>query len=78
MRCDFGTTALSSSRRFVTRPLASVLTPVMFPPGRARLATSPLPTGSATNVMTMGTVVVAYFAARAAGVLDVTMMSTLS
>jgi hypothetical protein len=36
-----------------------------------------LPTGSATRPMTMGMVVVACFAATAAGVLKVTMTSTL-
>ena len=30
--------------------------PVMFPPGRARLATNPEPTGSSSNTMTMGIV----------------------
>ena len=37
----------------------------MFPPGRARLATSPRPTGSAAPTKTMGIVVVACLAARA-------------
>jgi hypothetical protein len=78
MRVDPDTTALSSSRRLATNPVASVVNPVMFPPGRARLATSPLPTGSATNVMTMGMMVVASLAAWAAGVDEVTMTSTLS
>src|SRR5712664_3468263 len=45
-------TALSNSSRLATNPLASVVNPVMFPPGRARLATRPLPTGSAANVTT--------------------------
>ena len=35
----------------------------MLPPGRARLATSPAPTGSPTTAMTMGIVVVACLAA---------------
>ena len=38
----------------------------MFPPGRARLATNPLPTGSVSCVITMGIVVVASLAARVA------------
>ena len=42
--------------------------PVMLPPGRARLATRPLPTGSSTPTITMGIVVVASLAASAAGV----------
>jgi hypothetical protein len=33
--------------------------PVALPPGRARLVTSPLPTGSATAVKTIGRVLVA-------------------
>ena len=40
--------------------------PVALPPGRARLVTSPLPTGSATEAKTMGMVLVACLAARAA------------
>src|SRR5215470_4675380 len=47
----------------------------MFPPGRARLATSPLRTGSAAT-MTMGIFVVAFWAARHAGVLLATITST--
>ena len=38
--------------------------PVMFPPGRARLATSPLPTGSLPLAMTIGIVLVVSLAAR--------------
>src|SRR4030095_779300 len=56
---------------------ARVCPPGDVPAGRARLATMPLPTGSATNPMTMGTVVVACLAARAAGVVEVTITSTL-
>jgi hypothetical protein len=37
----------------------------MLPPGRARLATRPLPTGSATDVITTGMTDVACCAARA-------------
>ena len=36
-----------------------------LPPGRARLATKPAPTGSDTFVITMGMVLVAPFAANA-------------
>ena len=50
----------------------------MFPPGRARLATRPARTGSATATMTIGIVPVAFFAARVAGYVDATMRSTLS
>jgi hypothetical protein len=53
-------------------------TPVTLLPGRARLATSPTPTGSAAFSSTMGIVVVACFAANAAGAEWATMTSTLS
>ena len=78
IRLACGTIALSSSMRLATSPAARVVTPVMFPPGRARLATRSLPTGSATKVKTMGMVVVACLAARAASVVNVTMTSGLS
>ena len=40
-----------------------LVTPVRFPPGRLRLATSPSPTGSLPTSKTIGIVVVAAFAA---------------
>ena len=43
----------------------------MFPPGRARLSTSPAATGSVTSKKTMGIVLVAFLAARAPGVVGV-------
>ena len=49
-----------------------------FPPGRARLLAKPLPTGSSSNVITMGIVEVASLAARVAVGPLVTMISTLS
>ena len=39
----------------------------MFPPGRAKLSTSPVATGSTVVTMTIGIVLVACFAARIAG-----------
>src|SRR5262245_27859804 len=57
--------ALNSSPREIERP-------VRLPPGLARLGTSPEPTGS-PPMNTIGTVVVALFAARAAGRLTVRM-----
>jgi len=39
--------------------------PVMFPPGRARLATRPMPTGSFDTAKTVGMIDVASFAATA-------------
>ena len=42
----------------------AAVSPVMLPPGRARLATSSVPTGSVLSAITMGIVVVAFFAAE--------------
>src|SRR5215510_12364441 len=58
----------SSSSRFVTDALERKLTPVVLPPGRLRLATRPLMTGSLPVTNTIGTVVVAALAASAEGV----------
>src|SRR5262245_14282271 len=59
-----GTVSLSSSSCLATisRPALPDI-PVTFPPGRARLAMSPVPTGSRTVIMTMGIVSVAFLAA---------------
>ena len=46
---------------------AKLENPVTLPPGRARLATKPAPTGSAAFAITMGMVVVAFLAANAGG-----------
>src|SRR5262245_56440548 len=48
----------------------------MFPPGRARLATRPTPTGSLLAPRTIGIVLVAFLAANPAGVPAVTITST--
>ncbi len=67
---------MSSSSRF---PLSSEErndNPVMFPPGRARLAMRPVPTGSSLSTITMGIVVVACLAAWIAGVPFATITST--
>ena len=53
-----------------------IVNPVMLPPGRATLATNPLPIGSAALCMTMGIVLVAPMAALIAGVAEVTITST--
>ena len=45
-RVIFGTTYFSSSSLFPPNSGASTLSPVTFPPGIARLPTSPLATGS--------------------------------
>ena len=64
-RVSLGTVSFRSSSRFPAKSDAMFVSPVMFPPGRARLAMSPLATGSPPVVMTMGTVLVACLAARA-------------
>jgi len=63
---------VSSSSCFPTSASAMMVDPVMFPPGRARLVTSPAPTGSAAPAKTMGIVLVARCAARAGGTPPVT------
>ena len=50
----------------------------MFPPGRARLATSPSPTGSLPPAITIGIVRVACWTARVAPLATVTITSSLS
>jgi len=56
-----------------------LMKPVTFPPGRARLATTPLRAGSASEfAMTIGIVLVACLAARVASMPAVTMQSALS
>ena len=67
-RAAFGTSSRISWTRFGNISVTAALSPVMFLPGRARLATMPCPTGSPTPVKTTGIVAVAFLAARAAGV----------
>ena len=71
-----GTISFKSSSRFPLLSGARVDKPVIFPPGRDKLATKPVPTGSSSWVMTMGTVVVAFLAGRVAASPPVTMTST--
>src|SRR5262249_26062658 len=73
-----GRSSVSNSSRLPPRSGAIRLIPVTLPPGRARLATSPLPNGSPAAVMTIGIVVVARLAANGARVPSPTMTSTLS
>ena len=61
-----GIASLRSPICFPTTSVEMVVRPVMFPPGRARLAMSPLATGSNTFTITIGIVLVASLAARAA------------
>src|SRR5205085_3723781 len=60
-----GTACLSSSRRLPTSSAPKLDNPVTLPPGRARLVTSPLPTGSPAPAKTMGIVLVACLATGA-------------
>jgi hypothetical protein len=71
-----GNASRRSSRRLPLNSGDTVVRPVTFPPGCARLATSPAPIGSETLVTTIGIVVVALFAASAAGVLTAKITST--
>jgi hypothetical protein len=73
-----GTTSRKSSSRFPARSVNWTDRPVTLPPGRARLATSPLPTGSAAAPKTIGMTDVACFAARTGSAECVQMTSTLS
>ena len=71
-----GTTSCSSSNIFGTISTFSKVTPVRLPPGRFRLATRPICTGSAIVVKTIGMVVVAAFAAIADGVVKAVITDT--
>jgi hypothetical protein len=72
-----GTSSRASWRRLPGRSASWVDRPVMLPPGRARLATKPLPTGSFERAKTMGMVEVTRFAAMIPAP-AVNMTSTLS
>src|SRR6185503_2365274 len=52
----WGPISLSSSTHFALMPYSNDVKPVVLPPGRARLATKPAPTGSAMPTNTIGTV----------------------
>src|ERR1043166_2641869 len=64
----FGIACLSSPSRLASSSGPRTVMPVTLPPGRARLATRPLRTGSPTEAMTTGMVDVACLAAKAPGV----------
>ena len=61
-----GTTSVSNSSRFPLNSRVSLVSPVIFPPGRAKLSIIPVATGSPVVTMTMGIVLVACLAARIA------------
>jgi hypothetical protein len=72
-----GTSWAKVPTSLAARSGATLLLPVTFPPGRARLATKPMPTGSDTATMMIGMVEVARRAAITGGVAQATMMSML-
>ena len=51
-----GASSLSNPNNFAPKPNSAVRKPVALPPGRARLRTSPKPTGSVTAANTIGIV----------------------
>ena len=71
-----GSTSRKSPIRLSARSVASSDNPVTLPPGRAKLATKPPPTGSLASANTIGMTAVACFVARTA-LPDVTMTFTL-
>ena len=77
LRGRAGTISFKSSSCFPLSSGRCADNPVMFPPGRARLATNPFPTGSASCAITMGIDVVASFVTRVGSGPEVTMTSTL-
>src|SRR6266446_2796379 len=77
-RRRLGTTSRKSSSRLPARSADWFDSPVTLPPGRARLATRPVPTGSPAVAKTIGMTDVACFAATTAAVPAVTMTLTLS
>jgi hypothetical protein len=54
-----GAICLSTSSHLLLRPYSNIRKPVALPPGRAKLATKPVPTGSTTTTNTIGMVRVA-------------------
>src|SRR5262249_61034633 len=54
-RFTFGAASLSSCGHFPLNAYSYATKPVVLPPGRARLATNPAPTGSTTAANTIGT-----------------------
>src|SRR5262245_58991379 len=73
-----GTASFNRLRRLALSSGLLSVTPVTFPPGRAKLATRPTIIGSETPAKTSGTVLVAFRAARDPGVEYTKMTSDLS
>ena len=74
----FGSASIKISRRFPTSSLHCDATPVIIPPGRARLTAYPTATGSPTNVNTIGIVLVALRTALTRASSGAQITSTLS
>src|SRR5258708_21998315 len=62
---DIGIISLSSSKRLAMSVLMKSIIPVILPPGRLRLGTKPVLTGSSPITNKIGIVDVAAFAAKA-------------
>ena len=58
-RVTFGAISLSTSSHLPLKPYSNWLNPVTLPPGRAKLSTAPVPTGSIACTNTIGIVWVA-------------------
>ena len=71
-----GTTSCNNCSHFGTTSVVNVVVPVRLPPGWFRLETSPSSTESPAVKKTIGMVVVAVFAASAAGVVVATITAT--
>jgi hypothetical protein len=71
-----GSNSRNSSSRFDPASTPRLVEPVLWPPGRLRLSTSPSCTGSLLTLKTIGIVVVAAFAATVEDVLLVTITAT--
>src|SRR5262245_7783917 len=69
-------TAKADTKSLAPTSTLRVVTPVILPPGRFKLETKPICTGSLVVVKTIGMVAVAAFAARAAGVEKATIRDT--
>src|SRR6516165_10075796 len=75
MRDTFGTTVASSSSCLGDESSDELVSPAMLPPGRARLMTRPLPTGSVELAMTIGIAVIVRFKVGRAAIRAVTITS---
>lgn len=76
-RPTLGKDSFNSSSLFPPKSAERTVNPVRLPPGRAKLATSPLSTASSVTAKTTGMVLVAFLAAVAPNSLAVTIASSL-